>query len=622
MPLGPVFRHEMLAAGRKRRYFVMASLIGLAMLGLLAIGYSVVLNTQRIEQYAAGEAVADSVGLSISGAAQLTGAFYRQFAWATMLGVLFVTPVVCAGAIASERERRTIEYLFATDLSNAEIVFDKLAARLLTVAKLVVAALPVLAIFRLLGGVPGDLLLTHFAMLASTATLAAAIALTVGVWCERARDAVPRALSTVVLSLLAAPLALGLYTLAMASGKEWAFWLGEWVFGPVSGFLIACNPLWVLVTSAGLGVTGGVLGIDSNPRAIAIMIGLQLLIAAVLLTVCVAVVRRVHLNAVSAPGAVRKGGSAATRTRSPYEAFPMLWKEMFASATPKRRPWIRRIGQLLILLTVFGPLIAMLVAYFRGATGVDGNEYAQAAGMYVGACGSLLMLVIGNRAAGLVSQERERDTWLSLLTSDLSAAEILRGKVLGNLYAHRWPIAGLALIPLLGSLLNPWLGASAVGVLLVTLLCGWAATAIGIAYSLRLSTSTKALVATTLTLVGIGLVYTALASGFLAVAGVGGEAVAVLALPPLVPMLFVSPIIVCYEPAEGVFVVTFVLGCLFYAFVGFLVSLSSEAAFDAACERGAGERGAGEWGAQPAIPTATHGSERGPLPGDPGPTGA
>ena len=56
-----------------------------------------------------------------------------------------MTPAVAAGGIASERQRRTIEYLFATDLSNGEIVLDKLCARLLTVGKLLLATLPVLA---------------------------------------------------------------------------------------------------------------------------------------------------------------------------------------------------------------------------------------------------------------------------------------------------------------------------------------------------------------------------------------------------------------------------------------------------------------------------------------------
>lgn len=615
MPLGPVFRHEMIAAGRKRRYFALAALVGLGMLCLLAIGYQFVEQQQQIQQMIAGEEVVESTGLSISGAAQLTGTFYKQFAWATMIGVLMITPVISAGAIASERERRTIEYLFATDLSNSEIVLDKLAARLLTVAKLVVATLPVLAIFRLLGGVPGWLLLTHFAMLASTATLAAAIAMTVGVWCERARDAVPRAFGTLFFSLLAAPAAMAISLQLSVSSRPWLIALGDWVVVPLTSCLTAIHPLWILATSAGVGA--GVLGVDVNSRAIAIMVGGQLLLAAVLLAVSVRVVRRVHLDAVSAPGAVRKGGRAVTQTRSPYDKSPMVWKEMFAAKTAKsrRQRVLRSIGLALLVLSVFGPL--SLVIYFQGGSGRIAREYAQMVMMYVGACGPLLVLLMGSRAASLISQERERDTWLSLLTSDLSAKDILRAKTVGNFYAHRWMLLGLTLIPLSGVILMPTMVFSALGVLGVALLCGWAATAIGLAYSLRLSTSTKALTATVFTLLGIGLFYTFLIGGFFAFAGVGGKAIEILAVPPLVPMLFTMPFwLLEYVKAE--MLVPFVLGCLFYAFLGFTVGVSNESMFDRVCERGIGQ-----WGSQPPTPTAGRYSDAGPTPPvEPGPTGA
>lgn len=617
MPLGPVFRHEMIAAGRKRRYFVLAALVGLGMLCLLAIGYQVVEQRQRFEQMIAGEEVVEWTGLSISGAAELTAAFYKQFAWATMIGVLLITPVVSAGAIASERERRTIEYLFATDLSNSEIVLDKLAARLLVVAKLVVATLPVLAIFRLLGGVPGWLLLMHFAMLASTATLAAAIALTVGVWCERARDAVPRAFGTLFFSLLAAPAAWAIYMQLGFSSRAWLIALRDWVVGPLTGCLTAIHPLWVLATSAGVGVGTGVLGVDVNTRAIAIMVGAQLLLAAVLLAFCVRIVRCVHLDAVSAPGAVRKGSWAVARTRSPYDQSPMLWKEIFA-ATPtksRRQRWLRSVGLALLCLVIYGPL--GLVIYIQGNSGRIAQDYAQMVMMYVGACGPLLVLMMGSRAASLVSQERERDTWLSLLTSDLSAADILRAKTLGNFYAHRWMLFGLTMIPLSGVVFSPKMLVSAIGVLLVALLCGWAATAIGLAYSLRLSTSTKALAATVFTLLGIGLFYTPLVGGFVAVAGIHGKAIEVFAVPPLVPMLFVVPLW-SLDYVNEELLVPFVLGCLFYAFLGFTVSMSNESIFDRVCERGIGQ-----WGSQPATPTAGRYSDAGPPPPvEPGPTGA
>ena len=47
---------------------------------------------------------------------------------------------------AYAKERKTLEFLFATDLKNREIIFGKLAARILTLLMYVVAGLPVLTL--------------------------------------------------------------------------------------------------------------------------------------------------------------------------------------------------------------------------------------------------------------------------------------------------------------------------------------------------------------------------------------------------------------------------------------------------------------------------------------------
>ncbi len=70
-----------------------------------------------------------------------------------LAAVLLLGPAVAAGLIARERERRTIEYLFTTHLTSAEIVLDKLAAAIAQLTVAVLAGVPVLAIAMLLGGI-------------------------------------------------------------------------------------------------------------------------------------------------------------------------------------------------------------------------------------------------------------------------------------------------------------------------------------------------------------------------------------------------------------------------------------------------------------------------------------
>src|SRR5450755_4493938 len=44
--------------------------------------------------------------------------------------VLIMTPAYVGSAIAEEKERRTLEFLLATDLRSQEIIFGKVASRL------------------------------------------------------------------------------------------------------------------------------------------------------------------------------------------------------------------------------------------------------------------------------------------------------------------------------------------------------------------------------------------------------------------------------------------------------------------------------------------------------------
>src|SRR5262245_48884509 len=83
--------------------------------------------------------------------------------------VLFVTPLVVAGAIVEETERRTLEFLLATDLNPREVVLGKLWPRLLMVVSVILVGWPVLAVTQVWGGV--DIL---FVGLASVVVLAEA----------------------------------------------------------------------------------------------------------------------------------------------------------------------------------------------------------------------------------------------------------------------------------------------------------------------------------------------------------------------------------------------------------------------------------------------------------------
>ncbi len=134
--------------------------------------------------------------------AAFANSFFQTFSVVQLLAVLLLTPAMMAGAIAQERERRTIEYLFASSLTNAEIIMSKFLARTIHVASLLVVGLPLLAIAMLLGGVDPQLLLIVFVVTVTTLVAMAVVVDRHQRMVKRSRDAVARSYAFTLLFLI------------------------------------------------------------------------------------------------------------------------------------------------------------------------------------------------------------------------------------------------------------------------------------------------------------------------------------------------------------------------------------------------------------------------------------
>src|SRR5437763_1632325 len=98
--------------------------------------------------------------------------------------------VLLAEAVAEEKERRTLEFVLATDRRDREIVLGKLASRLIILAFLVLAGVPVLALLQFVGGIDPGLLLAGFAATAITMISLASVSILFSALVRRARDAI------------------------------------------------------------------------------------------------------------------------------------------------------------------------------------------------------------------------------------------------------------------------------------------------------------------------------------------------------------------------------------------------------------------------------------------------
>src|SRR4051794_5483541 len=156
--LGPVFERELAITARRARSYALRSGYGLALLVVLAAGYRNALGTDldprmpteaRVSAFARG--------------------LFRDLVLVQGAAVVFLTPALVADAIAGEAQRGTLGDLLTSDLTAAEIVGGKLAARLLHVGVLGVAGLPILLLTGLLGGLEPALVFGALAATLSTA---------------------------------------------------------------------------------------------------------------------------------------------------------------------------------------------------------------------------------------------------------------------------------------------------------------------------------------------------------------------------------------------------------------------------------------------------------------------
>ncbi len=116
-------------------------------------------------------------GTILQGLPYLGRLLFQWCAIAQVLLLMTFVPALAGGAIAGERERRTLELLVASRLSARQIVWGKLGASLQAALLLILCSAPILSLNFLLGGVSPVEAAGVLGILAGTAVVAASVSL-------------------------------------------------------------------------------------------------------------------------------------------------------------------------------------------------------------------------------------------------------------------------------------------------------------------------------------------------------------------------------------------------------------------------------------------------------------
>jgi ABC-type Na+ efflux pump permease subunit len=171
---GPLFGSELHRLARRHLFWLRVQFVALLLLVLYIVYVSWFPGFRLSRPFTPSDTV------SLSTSARFAVSFVYSVTAVQFFAVVLLTPIFVGSGVAEEIDRRTIEYLLVTELTNREIVHGKLFSRLVFVLGLLLTGVPVVALSIFFGGVSASLLIQSYAMLFSLTFLLGGFTMFVG----------------------------------------------------------------------------------------------------------------------------------------------------------------------------------------------------------------------------------------------------------------------------------------------------------------------------------------------------------------------------------------------------------------------------------------------------------
>src|SRR5262245_22869769 len=460
---GPVLAFDALRFGRRRRQI------------WFRVGYAILLGIILTWVYISWFSFSRRYGgaVRVQDLAKLAEVYFYVYMVVQFIVVCVLTPASVAGAITDEKERRTLEFLLATDLRDREILLGKLASRAGGMLLFLMAGLPVLAFVQFFGGIDPDLVLAGFAATFLVVLTLAALSVAASVLARKTRDAIALAYLVAIAYVLLSGIGYVLSTAPPFSGPWDVF--GFTITSDEIAYPFACGNPFVMVPL----VVGrrAAFGTDLF-TGLAHFALFHIVVIALLVTWAGMKLRSIALSqrfgssrrsflrrliTRAGPQTSEPQASATSpRRRRPVRASrpdvgdaPMIWKEVFVDSG-LRMGMFSRIVIFALVAFSFVPIgFIVWLALIETRTWRNSGpwwsaarweDFGQGMNVYLRVVStivtSLVFLAIAVRGAGCVTGERERHTLDMLLTTPMSAGRILWAKwwgcLLGMRFAWAW----------------------------------------------------------------------------------------------------------------------------------------------------------------------------------------
>lgn len=446
--LGPIFARELIALPRRGRfYFGRATFVG-ALLVLSMTAWLVVSEQRPVR--GVGE-------LALFGVLA-----FRFLAPLQLLATMFFGALAAASGVAIEKDRRTLDLLLLTKLSNVELVLGKLAASLVSVISMLLGALPLFMLAMLWGGISPAQVGQAFAVCLVGTLAAGSIGSTVALWREKTFQTL--AITALVLVFW---WALGELVAAGVLGRTWA---GT----DCQTWAVAVSPFRAVLEATHPWSPAPVFrGLPLSPIALFLVFGSGVTLAINLLAVLLVRVwnpsyeaRTVgetesagpwahglpHLHAwrigsrreAETAGTQPAQAAAAADGPSPAQAADV------APAAPARRGRVREVWdnpilwreirtwaygrKVLLVKLAYLALFGLAAAAVAAALDAGPHAFRAAAVLPMASLAVLSLVLVNAQAVTALTSERDARALDLLLVTDISPSEFIFGKLGGIFY--------------------------------------------------------------------------------------------------------------------------------------------------------------------------------------------
>jgi ABC-type transport system involved in multi-copper enzyme maturation permease subunit len=506
---GPVLYLEMLLGGRRGRQMIFRYLYG----GWLILQFAFLWFVYWSDYQTRTRLAAGLMPPDPNATSRFATGFVEMFILQQLILTVLITPAFSAGAITDEKTRGTLQYMLTAHLTAGEIIIGKLLGRMAQVGLLILAGLPVLCFVGVFGGLHPAMMIAVFVVTVAPVFALAAASLLASVWCRQTRDAVLSLYAVGAGALVAFAFIQYLATslsAGVAAGNSPGPFLS--LLMGINGVVSFFNPLYVLEPGW---ETGQMVQVARRLVGSIVAWGG---VGAACLGLAVWRLRGSYIRQLENSGKKPSANGEAAR-RSEIADEPIRWKEREVDgiaplAVLHHIPSALGLA-LVFFLTAISSLGLLWASLPSTLTWAEANSMiwrgdvlaliSSISGPTAGpkflwqAITAMLIasLIVGIRASGTVSGERERQTWEALLLTPLESKQLIRGKLWGIFGAALRALVAYALPALFFSVLGGFQAFFwTVLWLAVTLLAMWYIGAAGICCSVRSRTSWRALLGT------------------------------------------------------------------------------------------------------------------------------